>query len=62
MYLVLTPFIVREDIASRRKRIRERREFLAAARVIQAEEQTNLEQIVVEVTEHKSVLIRIDVR
>ena len=56
MYLILTFPIVREDIASRRKKIKERREFLAAAKLIQAGEQANLEQTAVEVTGHKLVL------
>jgi hypothetical protein len=56
MCLVLILFIVREDIASRRKNIAERRKVLAAARSFQAGEQANLEQSAIEVTEHKSVL------
>ncbi|OAX43649.1 hypothetical protein K503DRAFT_814528, partial [Rhizopogon vinicolor AM-OR11-026] len=47
---------LREDIASRRKVITERREFLAVARSIQTGKQTDLEQTAVEVTEHKQSL------
>lgn len=62
VYLVLIFLIVREDIASRCKKIRERREFLAAARSIQSREQANLEQTTIEVTEHKPVLFRTGVK
>src|SRR6267154_1571008 len=62
LVLITFKFLVREDITSRRKKMKQRREYLAAARLMQAEEQANLRRTTVEVAEEKSVLLRADVK
>ncbi|KAG2370284.1 hypothetical protein BDR07DRAFT_1386932 [Suillus spraguei] len=48
--------LLRGDIASRRKKLKQRRDILATARSMHAEDQANIRQTVVEVTEQKRCL------
>lgn len=48
--------LLREDIASRRKKIKQRRDMLATAGLMHAEEQVSLQQTAVEVSEQKQCL------
>jgi hypothetical protein len=53
--------IVREDIASRRKKLKQRRDILATAESMHGEDQANFRQTAVEVAEQKFVLLRTNV-